>query len=317
MSHSMEVEALAASGEAGLGTVLVYGAAGVQGEAFARAILAASARVRILLRNGTANRFGASVDVVRGDMAYPERLRLANLGVDKVVLTLPLRASSAVQVQYGRNAIDAAKAAGVKLLVFNTSCPVPAGPHVPENIQARREVEAYLAASGLDAIVLRPTLYFDNIAEPWSAALIMAKGLFVQPLPAEYLASRLSCRDLAAYVVQALQRPYLAGRVFDLGGTEIQSCRDMASDLSGVVGRNVAFHQLPLPEFDASLTSVFGSEVAKGIVAYYAWCQAQASSPLVPDMAPTLEAFSVRPTAFGDWVRVQNWTMLASTHEMA
>jgi uncharacterized protein YbjT (DUF2867 family) len=317
MSLSVDLSGPAASGIAGSGTVLVYGAAGVQGEAFVRAILAAGVRVRVLLRNGTANPFGESVDVVRGDMAYPERLRLANLGVDKVVLTLPLRASSAVQVQYGRSAIDAAKAAGVKLLVFNASCPVPAGPGVPQNIEARREVEAYLAASGLNAIVLRPTLYFDNIAEPWSAALIMAQGLFVQPLPAEFLASRLSCRDLAAYVVEALQRPHLAGRAFDIGGTEIMSCAEMASRLSASAGRTIRFHQLPLPEFGASLTGVFGSEVARGIVAYYAWCQEQASSPLVPDMTPALQAFSSRPTAFGDWAAAQNWNRLASMHEVA
>jgi uncharacterized protein YbjT (DUF2867 family) len=220
-------------------------------------------------------------------------------------------------VQYGRNAIDAAKAAGVKLLVFNTSCPVPPSLTSAANIEARRTVEAYLAASGLASIVLRPTLYLDNIAASWSAAVIMAHGLFMQPLPADFLASRLSCSDLAAYVAQALQRPHLAGQAFDLGGAEVLSCSDIASRLSAIVGRKVMPHQLPLPDFAASLNAILGSGVGDGIAAYYAWCQEQPSSPLVPDMTAALKAFPLRPTTFNAWAQAQNWNALAATHEVA
>src|SRR5580765_7834841 len=109
-------------------TALVYCAAGAQGSAIVRAALAAGERVRILLREGRANPFGTQVEIVRGDLADPATLRLASLGVGKVVLTLPQLADRALAAQFGRNAIAAAKAAGVKLLVWNASGPVPPAP---------------------------------------------------------------------------------------------------------------------------------------------------------------------------------------------
>ena len=50
------------------GSVLIYGASGAQGSAIARAALDAGIHVRLLLRDRAVNRFGAEVDIVRGDL---------------------------------------------------------------------------------------------------------------------------------------------------------------------------------------------------------------------------------------------------------
>lgn len=61
-----------------------------------------------------------------------------------------------------------AKANGVKLLMFNTSMPVP---EVLQGIKAqddRREMRKILRAEGLPVISIQPVVYLDNLLEGWA-----------------------------------------------------------------------------------------------------------------------------------------------------
>jgi NAD(P)H dehydrogenase (quinone) len=299
-----------------LGTVLVYCAAGAQGSAIVRTLLAAGAAVRVLLRPGTPNAFGDAVDVVRGDVADREQLRLANLGVDKVVLTLPTIPDRAKSVELGRNAIDAAKAAGVKLIVFNEGGPVPAAPTGVGLIDARIEVEAHLRASGIPAMLIRPTVYMDNIAA-WSAAAIAGEGVFAYPLPTNCRASWISWKDLAAFVVEALKHPELAGRSYSIGGPDILTGTEIAALLSTSVGRSVTYVSVPLADFAAGINSAYRNTMGDEIAAYYAWVAKQPASPLVVDLASVLADLPVPLTPFPDWAKAQDWQAIASRTKAA
>ncbi len=65
-----------------------------------------------------------------GDLGDRASLEAAHRGVDQVVLHLPLQYDFALHDAYGRNAVDAARAAGVSMLVFNTSAHVLQGTDV-------------------------------------------------------------------------------------------------------------------------------------------------------------------------------------------
>ena len=67
-----------------------------------------------------------------------------------------------VEIQHGKNAIDAAKKAGVNHLIFVS---VADADLVPDNVQhykTKLEIEKYLKASGLRFSILRPTAFFEN-----------------------------------------------------------------------------------------------------------------------------------------------------------
>jgi NAD(P)H dehydrogenase (quinone) len=149
----MEIEMSASPG-----TVLVYGAAGAQGSAIVRAALEAGAHVRILLRPGRSNPYRDRVDIVRGDLSDRPSLDRACLGVDKIVLTLPLIYDRGLLTRFGRNAIDAAKAASVSLLVLNTSGPLGSSRGGSAFLDAMIDTRAHLKASGVPAITVAPTL---------------------------------------------------------------------------------------------------------------------------------------------------------------
>jgi uncharacterized protein YbjT (DUF2867 family) len=175
-----------------------------------RAVLAAGGSVRVLLRNGTPNPFGDAVDIVRGDLAHRPRLHLASIAIDKVVLTLPPIADTTMMKRFGRNAIDAAKALGVKLLVLNTSGPVPPIHTANAGPDPMLEIEAYLRASGIAWIIIRPMLAMDDLTVRAPA----------------------TCENLAAFVVDALKRPDLAGRAFNVGRPDALPGSEIADLLS-------------------------------------------------------------------------------------
>ena len=294
------------------GTVLVYGAAGAQGSAIVRAALEAGAHVRVLLRPGRANPYGDRVDVVRGDLADRASLDRASLGVDKVVLTLPLLYDREALARLGRNAIDAARAAGVKLLVFNTSGPLASAYAGSAFLDALIDTRAYLRSTGAPAITVAPTVYCGNFAAPWSAPMIVNDGIAAYPLPAELPVSWISWEDLAAYAVAALERPELAGREFQVGGPEVLTGDEVATALSEAVGRRVNYVEVPLPDFAAGLAHNFGQETANEIASYYAWVRRQPASPLAVDIKPALAELPIAPTRFADWAKAQDWAAFAA-----
>ena len=295
-----------------IGSVLVYGAAGAQGSAIVRAALAAGAKVRVLLRDGTANPFGDAVEVARGDLLDAASLNRASAGIDKVALTLPQAPDRELLRQSGHNVIDAAKAAGAKLLVWNTTGPLPATHTGSAAIDAGVDTAAYLRASGLASILIQPTLYMDNLSAPWIAPAIVHQGVLAYPLPGEFRTAWISWADLGAYVVAALQRPALAGRAFSVGGPDILSGHDAAKTIAAVLGRAVSYAPVPLPAFAAGLNAAFGNAMGDEIATHYGWLQAQPTSPLAIDFRPALAELPIRPTSFSHWAGAQDWQRIAS-----
>lgn len=297
-------------------SILVTCAGGAQGSAIVQACKAAGATVRVLLRRGSPDPFGDGVNIVRGDLADADRVGLACLGVDAVALTLPLNAGPRQILDYGRNMVDAALEAEVKLLVFNTSGHVSRHSGIAL-MEAKVELIDYIKASGLPSIILKPTLYMSNVSAPWSAPAIIHHGVLAYPLPADFQTSWISWQDMAAYVVEAMRRPELAGASFDIGGPEPLTGPQMADVLSDSVGRNVEYYPVPVADFAAGLAAMLGKEAADEVAASYAWIHRQRSTLLAVDLSDTISMLPIKPTPFADWAKAQDWPALADTVKAA
>ncbi len=146
--------------------ILVIGGRSKIGASLLELLVARGQRVRALVRGaerGAASMAG--VESVAGDLAVPDSLRAAMTGVEKVfLLSSPHRDA----VQWHRHAIDAARAAGVSLLVRSSI--LGAGEDSPaEFVQAHTVCDRYLEASGLAHAILRPNLFQQNIPESKAA----------------------------------------------------------------------------------------------------------------------------------------------------
>lgn len=289
--------------------VLVYGATGVQGGPVVRQLLKYGHQVRVVVRDPhkaqALRQSGA--EVIIGDLNDLASLKTASEEIDAVFLQLPLEFSAAV-VEYGRNAIDAAKAAGVSHLVFNTSVVIPNSSTNVKALDLKREVEKYLQQSGLSNIILRPTFFMENLAAPWSAPTIVQQGTVAYPMTSDFKASWISVEDMGALAVEALKRPDLSGSVFNIGGPEALTGNEIAEQFASAFGRAVNYYPIPLDQFEQQMNTAMGEPVGTEIAALYRWFVEQPQSPAIIDMQPVLQKLPVQLTSLKQWIRSQNWS---------
>lgn len=288
------------------GTILVYGATGTQGSPVAEQLLAASRPVRILTRQADRARAladrGAQVAV--GDLADPASLAAAHDGVDRVVLHLPLQYNFALHETYGRNAISAAKQAGVSMLVFNTSAHVFPYTDVTVYRERQRMVDL-LRASGVPSVVIQPTFFLDNFLGPWIKPGIVREGVLAFPLPPSFPMSWISAQEAGAYAVAALDRPDLAGSTFDVGGPEALTGVAIAACLTEVLGRPVSYVGIDPDAYEQALVPLFGAAVAFEVAQQVRYITSRGDG--IVDMSGLREQLGVGPVPLAQWAARQSW----------
>lgn len=286
--------------------MLVYGATGAQGSPVVEQLLHAGRSVRALTRDaGRAQHWAArGAEVAVADLGRPETLEAANEGVDLVVLQLPLQYDFALHEAYGRNAVDAARAAGVEFMVFNTSAHVFPDTDV-HAYQARQDVVDYLQASGVASIVLRPTFYMEIFLGPWIRPGIVENGVVAFPLPADFPMSWVSAWETAAYAVAALDRPDLAGRTFDIGGPQALTGDEIARQFSEILQTSVSYVPIAPDDYERALAPVFGPTVAFEVASQVRYIIGRGDGSV--DMREIAAEFSVEPATLQHWLRIHDW----------
>ena len=288
------------------GIILVYGATGTQGSPVAAQLLAAGRPVRILTREPDRARALADrgAEVAVGDLADPASLAAAHEGVDRVVLHLPLQYDFALHETYGRNAISAAKQAGVSMLVFNTSAHVL--PNTDVTIyRVRQQMVDLLRASGVPSVVIQPTFYFEIFLGPWIKPGIVREGVLAFPLPPTFPMSWVSAQEVGAYAVAALDRPDLAGATFDVGGPEALTGEAVAASLSKILGRPISYVGIDPDVYEQALVPVFGAAVAFEVAQQVRYITSRGNGSV--DMSGPREQLGVVPVPLAHWAAQQNW----------
>jgi len=288
------------------GTVLVYGATGTQGTPVEDQLLKQGRNTRVVTRDaGHAAHWAArGAEVAVADLGDRESLAAANEGIERVVLQLPLQYDFELHEAYGRNAVDAAKAAGVDLVVFNTSAHVISGEDV-HAYQARQEVIDYLRASGIPSVVIRPTFYYEIFLGPWIRPGIVESGVVAFPLPAQFPMSWVSAEETATYAVAALERGDLAGQEFDVGGPEALTGDDIAARFGEVMGRSLSYLPIDPDDYERALVPIFGETVAFEVAAQVRSMIRRGTGAV--DMTATRALFGVEPISLGRWISEHHW----------
>ncbi|HEX8658400.1 MAG TPA: NmrA family NAD(P)-binding protein [Hymenobacter sp.] len=287
--------------------VLVYGATGSQQAPVVHQLLAAGHQPYALTHSPdkAESLQQAGARVVLADLANAEQLRQASAGMDAVSLLIPFALANPLDgVVYAKNAIDAAREAGVKLIVWNTT-----GFILPERIgnpavDVRLDIADYLQQSGVPHITLQPSGYAENLLGPWTAPFVAQHDQVAYPTPADMPVGWVATQDVAALVVAALQRPELAGQSFRVSGRENLTGPELAERFSAGLGRPIRYHALPPAEFGAILDQVLGPGMGAGATAVYQNIHDTGQYPLMhTDMAPVLEKLPVQLTPIADWVK--------------
>ncbi|CAK0786873.1 hypothetical protein CVIRNUC_010087 [Coccomyxa viridis] len=138
-------------------------------------------KVRAISRNSSSSKAKAladrGVEVAEGDLSDKASLVKAFTGADSAFIVTDFHSAKTPEreIQQGRNAIDAAKEAGVKFVVFSTLEDLPQdvksalpklddGYTVP-HFEAKANIKEYLEQSGVPHACLLTSIFFENFLE--------------------------------------------------------------------------------------------------------------------------------------------------------
>lgn len=213
--------------------VLVLGGTGTVGSQVGRDLLARGAEVLVLTRDPK-KPLPPGAKAVAGDLLDPATIRTAFLGMDGVFL---LNAVSATECHEGLMAVNGARMAGVKKVVYLSVQGVDKAPHLP-HFGAKLSVEAALKVSGLPFTILRPNNFFQN--DTWYKDAMLAYGAYPQPFGDVGL-SRVDVRDIAEAAAIALTTGAADGETINLVGPDVLTATATAATWGGVLGRKIAY----------------------------------------------------------------------------
>ncbi|MEU3253777.1 SDR family oxidoreductase [Streptomyces sp. NPDC006997] len=244
---------------------LVTGATGYIGGRLVPELLTAGHRVRCLARSPGKLRdqpWAGEVEVVRGDVTDQASVAAAMEGVDVAYYLVHALASGRGFEDTDRRAArifaTAARTAGVRRVVYLGGL-TPAG--IPESelsphLRSRTEVGRILLDSGVPTAVLRAAVIIGSGSASFEMLRYLTERLPVMVTPS-WVHTRIqpiAVRDVLRTLVGCAELPAEVSRVFDIGGPEVLTYRDMMLRYARVagLGRRIV---VPVPLFTPGLSS--------------------------------------------------------------
>lgn len=296
--------------------VCVLGASADQGIPLVAALKAAGLTVTAGARraDAMAGTPFPDVPIVQADIMDADVMATAFAGQDAAAFHLPFQFDRDLAATYGRNVAEGAKRAGLKKIVFNTSCFIADHDLDLSAHDGRRDIEAALEATGIPCVFIEPMVFMDNQYRLWTRPAIMRDGVFAYPAKPDLKISWVCLEDVGQAMTNALLTNAADGRHVPLGGPDALVGDEVAASLSDALGKPVRFQSLIPEEFAAGMSElVTGSRevpegsVYNGMAKFYAWYNAQSKSPLIVDPKLAKDLLGVDATSHGDWVRSLDW----------
>jgi uncharacterized protein YbjT (DUF2867 family) len=286
--------------------VLSYGATGAQGQPVAEQLLATGHEVNVIVRHPErAEHLKAKgAKVFQGNLGDAESLKVSTEGVDAVFLMLPF-SDGGNPVEYTHNAVNAAKQAGVKFIVFNVSGQTPDTPTGMPMMDYRIAVEAALQQSGIPNVILRPTSYMENLLGPWTLPGIKNNDEVAYPVSSNRPLSWVAAEDVAKIAVAALEQPHLAGSVFKVGGPEGLTGERIAESFSKALGRKISYRAISPREFGNIMAQMMGPQAGEATTKAYEMSEAAPLEAMNINMKEVLAKLPVELTTLEQWVRAR------------
>ena len=240
--------------------IAIYGGSGFIGRHVVRALAKTGARMRIAVRRpelaGFLQPLGGVGQIipVQANVRYPDSLLAAANGADAVINLVGILAPSgkqtfnAVQDEGARHVAEAARAAGAKAFVHMSA--IGADANSP-SVYARTKAAGEAAVKEVfpDAVILRPSVVFGPEDEFFNRFAALARLSPALPLigGGKTQFQPVFVGDVAKAVVAALTGKAQAGAMYELGGPEILSMKEVMERVLTYTMRKRMLVPLPFP----------------------------------------------------------------------
>jgi len=264
-------------------TIAITGATGQLGRLAVAAIKAKGQTPVALVRSPDK---AADLDVPVRAFDYTAADPAALAGVD----TLVLISSNDFSDRAGqhRKVIDAAKAAGVKRVVYTSLLKGDGSPMILA--QDHIVTEAALKDSGIPATVLRNGWYIENATGNLAGA-IAAGGTIGSSGQGKI--SGATRADFAAAIAAVATSTGHEGKVYELAGDTAYTAADLAAEVSRQTGKTITYTDLPAQQY---ATTLQGFGLPENFATILADSDVQASKGALFDDSGTLSRLIGRPT---------------------
>jgi uncharacterized protein YbjT (DUF2867 family) len=240
--------------------VTVFGGSGFVGRHVVRALVKRGYRVRVAVRRpdlaGFLQPLGmvGQIHAVQANLRYPDSVAAAVKGADAVINLVGIMKASgrqtfaSVQANGARAVGQACAAAGIKRLV-HVSAIGAATDSRSLYARSKAEGEAAILAAVPGAVVMRPSVMFGPEDGFFNRFASLARMLPVLPLigGGETKFQPAFVGDVAEAVALAVDGSVPGGRVYELGGPEVKSFRELVAYICEVTGRKRPLVSLPFP----------------------------------------------------------------------
>lgn len=186
------------------------------------------------------------VAVRQADYDQPDTLTTALAGVARLVLVSASEVGK--RAAQHRNVLEAARSAGVELIVYTSILKADAGEMQLASEHA--ETEKMIRASGIPFVFLRNSWYVENYTGNLAPALEHGALLGSAEDGRVSAATRADYAEAAAAVVTGNGHE---GKVYELGGDEAFTMRELAEEVSRRSGRAVEYRNLPEDDYAKAL----------------------------------------------------------------
>jgi len=271
--------------------ILVVGGTGTVGRQVLARLVARGAKVRALVRNPGAAQLPPQVEVVRGDLTFPETLDACVNGIHTVFLvwTAPAAAVAPALERIAKHA---------RRVIF-LSAPLKT-PHPlfqqPNPLRAVAEqIERLIEASGLQWTFLRPGMFAANALRWWARQI--RSGDVVRWPHLAVATAPIDERDIAAVAVRVLCEDGHAGAEYVLTGPQSLSQFEQVSTIGRVIGRSLRIQEISPDEARRELLTVIPLPGVNMLLE--AWAAAIGQRAHVTSTVE--EITGTPPKAFHDW----------------
>lgn len=287
---------------------LILGGTGTVGSALVDELIArgegGGGRLRVMTRSEEkAGALPEGAEAVIADMTAPETFEAgAFQGAERLFLLNPVSPS---ELQEGLFALEEAKRAGTRHIVYLSVHEVEKGPHLP-HFASKMGVEAALKESGIPYTILRPNNYYQN--DHWFRDAIVEHGIYPQPI-GDVGISRVDIRDIAEAAANAFTRGGFENRTCAIVGPKALTGEDCARAYAEALGREVAYGGNDLDAWEGQARQTMPAWMAYDFRLMYAVFQEEGLVATEEQLEETREIVGREPRRFEDFVReaVEGW----------
>ena len=227
-------------------------------------LIAAKAQVRVILRDPSKlpGRYLGEVEVATGSHGDPAAIGSALDGVNTVFWLPPGHPTSAgpleAYAEFSKGFCAALPSSTVRHVVgvsaLGRGWPEPAG-----LVSASLAMDDMIAATGVHYRALACASLMDNLAR--QAESIQKTGAFYQPSPGDLALPHVAKADVATTAAHfILDTSWDDAAEIPLLGPQDLTFNEMAGTLSDVLGRDVAFNEMPMDDFAKMLQGLGTTE---------------------------------------------------------